>query len=649
MNYIILIISGMLSIAIFSAPGWLLYRFYNQGSSLHETIAIGTPVGIGISSLIFSVVGWITGVNVYYLLLVALVVVLPLWVIQKKHGKNEKINIAQTKKLDPSVIYFILVISIIIIVSHTSFGKATPLGYLYKDLYATDLLHHMSVFIHLTKGIPPTNPYYLDQTWHYYWISHIFPAFIYELSGKSIDPKSIMLFISLIYSSLFISVLSLFIKQQFEVKKVFVGVMVISLLAFGYNDIFILVKYTITNLPESLVNQLYLDRLITEKGEQYTGYSHSWFRSFLVEPHSTLALTILLATLLLTNREGEAQVDNKQVIFKGVLLGLMFSIDAFIGTISIIWYSIVLTHISWKNKQLAGLTVKYLILLSVPVIIVFGLLVMLSVIPIGTSTLVIKPYLKMILLSPLYFVVDYGPISILSVYGIYLSIKHKVTLEINLVIMAVVCMFFMFFVNLSDVGSTQMFRKAGLVLRAPLVVFSGLALSYILKSSNNKVKALTILAIVIAIPTLITDVYKLSDWKNTTSFLSYSDYEACKWIKSNLPEDSIIQDFPSDITKLLAFAERRVALGDWEHASKSGGAKPIPVSGRFGDIKKLFESNDTELSISLIKKYSIDYIYLTDKNRRRFIDGSQKYDIYKEIFREVYSKNGVYIYKIIKI
>jgi len=142
-------------------------------------------------------------------------------------------------------------------------------------------------------------------------------------------------------------------------------------------------------------------------------------------------------------------------------------------------------------------------------------------------------------------------------------------------------------------------------------------------------------------------MYKLSDWKGTNSFLSYSDYAACNWIKNNLPDDIVIQDFPSDITKLLAFAERQVALGDWEHAAKSGVAKPIPVADRFGDIKQIFESDNTELSVSLIKKYSINYIYLTDNNRQMFKVGSKKFDVHKDIFKQVYAKNGVSIYKII--
>ncbi len=649
MNYLTLVTVGSITLIVFALPGCLLYQLYRSGSPIQETIMIGVPIGIGISSLVFAIAGWVAGVNVYYFFLVFVTasVGLSLVVAQRKHYHSDNYKLIPTNGFDKTVIYFILLISITITLSYISFGKATPSGYLYKDLYATDLLHHMSVFIQLIKGIPPTNPYYIDQPWHYYWLSHTFPAFMYELSGKTIDPKSIMLLTSLIYSILFISVLSLLVKHKFEDKKVFVVVMVIGLVAFGYNDVFILAKFLLTNVSESVVTQLHLNQLISEKGEQYTGYSHSWFRSFLVEPHTTLALSLLFITLLLVQREGKTQTDGRRVVFKGVLLGLIFSIDAFIGTISIIWYSFMLTYISWKNKIHVRSAIKHLILLSMPVVTVFILLVALKIIPIGESTLIIKPYVKMMLLSPIYFVIDYGPISILSIYGIYLLIKKKITLEIQFVVLAFISMFFMFFVNLADIGSTQMFRKAGLVLRIPLLMLSGISLNYIMAKNSYKLKSILAAAIILAIPTPIIDVYKLSDWRTAKSFLTYSDYEACKWIKSNLPENSVIQDFPSGITKLLAFAERRVALGDWEHA-KSGGIKPSALHDRFSDIKKIFESEDIELTLSLLKKYSIEYIYLSDSDIEKFKVPSLKYDIYKERFEKIYSKNGVLIYKLVK-
>jgi hypothetical protein len=426
--------------------------------------------------------------------------------------------------------------------------------------------------------------------------------------------------------------------------------MILSLLAYGYNDLFTFFKYIVLQLPESIARQFHLYYFIFDTfGGQYTGYSHGWFRNFLVEPHSTLALSILLVIIILVKKDGMFTGNLFGSLFGGLLLGIIFSIDAFIGVISISWYTLTLLIESWNRKMSISRLVSNVVVYFSPVALIFIILYTLKIINPGSSYLILKPYFKMILCSPIYFFIDYGPICLLAVIGIYLLFRNRKIMDYSpFIILAIICLFFMFFVNLAYIGSTQMIRKGGMIIRIPLILFSGISIKYLFDNYlNNKAYIILYSSILLALPTPFIDIYMLSNWKAKTgvSFVKQEDFKAYQWIKEKLPEDCIIQDYPNGITPLLAFGERRVSLGDWHHA-KSSGNRTEQVASRFKEIRQLFETDDINLVVTIMKKYPIDYIYLNPETRKIFIKGSKKFDIYTNTFKKVYSENEISIYKV---
>jgi hypothetical protein len=635
------------SFVLFSLPGVALYRLYYPGSSVKEILIAGCPLGIGISSLLCAFVGWLVNTTPYYCIAIILGCASILWSIGVKYFNPPDPSKIRRNQSDNSLFYFLVITSILVTLSYSSFGAETPKGFAFKDLYATDLLHHMSVFVHLPQGIPPSNPYFSGQPWHYYWISHMFPAFVYSISGFSLVPRNIMLLTSITYLVLFVSALYFLITSYFKDKKIIVFLMVLSLFAYGYNDLFVMFKHMVLSLPESIVKQVHLDYLVQDvQGEQYTGYSHGWFRNFLVEPHSTLALSILFVVVILMKRE-ERFVGKGKNLFRGLLFGMIFSIDAFIGAISICWYSLNLLRELLNKNMLFRKNVYYAVWFFLPIGLIFAFLYGLKIVSPGSSYLVLKPYGKMIILSPLYFIIDYGLMSVLGFLGIYLSVRHKESgIYSTYITLILTCLFFMFFVNLANIGSTQMIRKGGMIIRVPLIIFSGVSLKYFFNKYYSKmILAVLCLAIVIALPTPAFDMYKLSDWKTGASFIKQQDMKAQQWIKISLPKDCIVQDFPTTITPILAFGERRVAMGDWEHAISSG-IKPDEVASRFKKIKQLFETDDPYVAYQIARNFFIDYIYLNGTTREKFVKGSEKFETNGDLFKLVYARDEVEIYKV---
>jgi hypothetical protein len=191
-----------------------------------------------------------------------------------------------------------------------------------------------------------------------------------------------------------------------------------------------------------------------------------------------------------------------------------------------------------------------------------------------------------------------------------------------------------------------MFRKAGAIIRIPLIFFSGICLQYLIGQYHEKrVLSFLFLSIVIALPTPFIDLYRLSHWETGGIFIKQEDLEAQHWIKTNLPNDSIIQDFPMETTPIVVFGERRVALGDWMHAMTSG-IVDDKIKERFIEIRRLFETGDPNVALDTARKLSIDYIYINNYTREKFEKGSQKFDTAVNLFQKVYSDGGVSIYKV---
>jgi len=546
----------------------------------------------------------------------------------------------------------IIFLTLLLICSFSVFGKITQYGYMYKDLHATDLLHHMTLISELKKEVPPYNVYFSGEILHYYWLSHLLPAFIYSLNANA-SLKELILLSTYFYALLFTCILILFLKQYFKDNKIIFLLLFISLLMYSYNDLFVLIKWLTLHLPKNLIDFLNLKYFIVDEwGQEYTNYSHGWFRAFMVEPQCSLSLSIVLLLIIIANKYSFLPKSRSIVGLQAFLLGINLAVDAFIGLVFGVAYAIAVIYELFFAKKAKQCFISLCTMILIGGFIVFCLFI-LQIFEFGKSYLTIQPYSKMIIMSIPYFIIDYGPMFVFGVFGIIYVVSRKISSQSSvrfLTVLLVISLFFMFFVNIEGIGSTQMIRKAGKIFRIPLLIFSGVFLSNVLFKSNIVSKrnaAVVGILTLIALPTPFIDVYTINNTKGVAKeyFVSSAEMEAYQWIKENTEENAIVQDLPGALTPLAAFAERRTALGDWEHA-RCYGIGVQRVSERHKEIyRELFGSKSTDKKVKIIKKYNINYIVIDQKTVKKFPNVIKKFDKFPQYFSKVYCQAGVTIYK----
>jgi len=568
--------------------------------------------------------------------------------------KSFLFNLFSTFNKSSTFGYFCIIIflTLLLICSFSAFGKITQYGHMYKDLHSTDLLHHMTVISELNKKIPPQNVYFSGETLHYYWLSHLLPAFIYSLNEK-VPIRDLILFSTYFYALLFICVLIFLLKQYFKDDKIVLLLLLMSLLLYSYNDLFVFFKNLVSFLPQSLINFMHIKYFIMDEwGQEYTNYSHGWFRAFMVEPQCSLSLSIVLFSMIIANKYGFLANSKPIAGLQAFLLGINLAVDAFIGLVFGVAYAIAVIYELFFTKKAKQCFISLCTMILIGGFILLCLFI-LQIFEFGKSYLTIQPYKKMIFLSILYFIIDYGPMFIFGVLGIIYVVSRKISSQSSvrfLTVLLVISLFFMFFVNIEGIGSTQMIRKAGKVFRIPLLIFSGIFLSNILSNFSFLLKKKAIIVSIltlIALPTPFIDVYTINNTKGVAKeyFVSSVEMEAYQWIKENTEENAIVQDLPGALTPLAAFAERRTALGDWEHA-RCYGIGIQRVSERHKEIyRELFGGKSIDKKVKIIKKYNIRYIVINRKTVKKFPNVIKKFDKFPQYFSKVYCQAGVTIYK----
>lgn len=632
----------LLTLLIFALPGIPLAKKFcgELRTTLRSvfTVLIGLPISSGLCALVVYFVGFNAFLFFTVILLVSILFLVPALRSSEYRYSCDKVG---------PIFYVILsVVLLMLIYSYSNFGRPTASGLMFKDLYSTDLLHHMSVFRSLPYGLPSINPYFNGLIWHYYWLSHLFPATVYAVSGLSLDPMDIMLLALCLNTVLFFNLLYTFIASSRSSRLTVSLLLIISVFAYGYNDLYIAFTHLVTLLPQDLMQSLGLKYFIDDAyGGRFSGYSHGWFRNFLVEPHSTFALSLSLLLVTLKLKEQRDEIGSH--LFMGCLLGAIFAFDAFLGAIMVSWTLIDETIALIKRRADLRDCMRAMTTL-VPVMAVLLLLNLLGIITQDGSGLMVKPYVKMLLVSPIYFFIDYGPQILFAAFGAYFLKKDgKLLASRSLLTLFGVAAVFMFFVNVKDIGTTQMFRKAGMIIRIPLLFYAQVFLDNIAKVQFRYAHLMVGACVIIAFPTPFLDIYKLGDdgANSHIAFVRNQDVEACRWIKDNLPVDAIVQDFPSDITPIFAFGERKVSLGDWEHA-KSGGASPAELKERIDKIKVIFSDPDPLVAYKILKQLNIDYLYVNRRCVELFGTTTDKFR-QSGFFNRVFHNDEVAIYEIL--
>ena len=644
----------LLCLALFLAiPMWghiIMLPIYYKYGLLLEGFVWGSVSGLALSPLITAVVVYNWGWNITLIFMVIFVIPCVLFItryVRQLHGNAYP----QGSVIASGIVLPIglIIVTIFFYYPFKNLGALVGDKYLYAWLFGHDFINRMVHVDSLSRGVPLQGFFFAGEKLSYYWLAYVYPAFIHNISAIKLNIKQILQITQIFYTILTVAALILFLKSIIGEKKNLMLVTLLALCCYSYVGLYnVGLKFYVWTTEQASVE------FFGYNLDNYSGFSHSFYRFFLVEPQGTLAIAVILLILSLYRREGSLYKFGAM----GLLLGLLFGIEASNGIILFAWFLITGVFAIYKKSNARftiGINHLFAVLFAAFIYGVFFSIQMYDF-QTGSKALQLATNKIAILSGPFYFLITYGPLLIFGIMGsvVYFKNDDKENDCIgSYCILLLVGLVFTFFIQNPTEPHFGLF-KAARILPLGLLVLSAFYLDNMTKFKTSISFAIGVM--LLAIPTLITDNYIASNISKPSTYVRKSDMKAAEWIKNNLPHNAIVQAEPnypeSDgvtapkyaYSLIPIFAERKTAIGEWKVSSQEHG-KPDEVGERFHDIKKMYLTKDSNEAISIIRKYNIDYVYVGELEKIIYGSGINKFANIK-YFTNIHSDSGVNIYNI---
>ena len=644
----------LLCLALFLViPMWghiIMLPIYYKYGLLLEGFVWGSVSGLALSPLITAVVVYNWGWNITLIFMVIFVIPCVLFItlyVKQLHGNafTHGPGIASDIVLPIGLI----IVTIFFYYPFKNLGVLVGDKYLYAWLFGHDFINRMVHVDSLSRGVPLQGFFFAGEKLSHYWLAYVYPAFIHNISAIKLNIKQILQITQIFYSILTVAALIFFLKSIIGAKKNLMLVTLLALCCYSYVGLYNVGLKSYVWITEQASVELFGYNL-----DNLSGFSHSIYRFFLVEPQGTLAIAVILLILSLYRQEGSLYKFGTM----GLLLGLLFGIEASNGIMLFAWFLItgVLAVYKKSNARFTiGINHLFAVLFAAFIYGVFFSIQMYDF-QTGSKALQLATNKIAILSGPFYFLITYGPLFIFGIMGSVVYFKNdekKNDCIGSYCILLLVGLVFTFFIQNPTEPHFGLF-KATRILPLGLLVLSAFYLDNMKKFKYSISFAIGVM--LLAIPTLITDNYIASNISKPSTYVRKSDMEAAEWIKNNLPCNAIIQAEPnhpeSDDIKapkysyslIPIFAERRTSIGEWKVSSQEHG-KSDEVNNRFHEVRQMFATGDEREALTMIKRYKIEYLYVGELENKLYGKAVDKFKNNK-YYERVYSTYKTDIYRI---
>ncbi len=636
---------------LLSAWGHLIvYPVCYKNGKLLEGVVWGTVTGTAVGSLISSVIIYLIGWNLLtiFFILTVLPITIMLFMINKKliPISNKTVRCGDTDFL---LIAF-LIVTLFFYFPFKNLGTFTDNKYLFTWLFGHDFINRMVHVVSLSRGVPLDSFFFSGEKLSYYWLAYLYPAMLINIDFIKLAPQKLLQLTVLIYSLLSTAALFLFFKSIINKRKHLLMLIFLSLCCYSFSYLYIVFMKMWTLLTgNSLIS------LLGYKLPVFSGFSHTFYRFFLVQPQASLGMAIML--MIFTIYKKEANPYGYCLI--GILTGLLFGVDATNGIMIGFWLGCMTfsTAIYYYKEKQQIFSLKNHILSLICSGIIYAILFAIEMYSFqtGKSVLQLRFNWFFILVSSIYFFLEFGPMLLLGIAGLTKLINNEKLLRswvYPYIILFSIALFFNFFVT----NPTETFfglLKASRII--PLCLLAFTAYLWNLSFQTNRIKMLSVFVLLAGFPSFFMDNFIASDISRPSTFVRNSDMEAANWINKNLPKDAIIQSNPNypgtdkkykvqySYSFIPIFAERRTAVGEWKVSSQEHG-RPDEVGERFHSVILMFETSDIDQCRTIIKKYHIDYIYVGQLEKQLYAKNLNKFSD-SRYFKRIYSHNGINIFQ----
>ncbi len=328
-------------------------------------------------------------------------------------------------------------------------------------------------------------------------------------------------------------------------------------------------------------------------------------------------------------------------VILSILLPLIHPI-AFLLSISLLFYAILLNIEFVKLSKLKKEAILFYVFISLLIEFIFFKQ---SFIDIGFNAIwqnipneIFRNFYRNI--NILDVILQIGAVSLIFgiigiVFGVFKQKKEPVFLIYGLILATTLLLL----LKLMDFSVGMIFLGLSLTILSAIGFEKLFKYIRITKFSNYE-RHLKFLLIVVVIFTLLWPSYINSN-KVIAGALTDEEYNAFIWIKENTPTSSTILSSPDEGNYITTIADRKSFIDKNFLFYKN-------INNRFLVAKFIFKSESKVKSLQLLRKYNVEYIYLSERTKKNYNIDKIKYITEEdECFAKIFGTEKTEIYRVL--
>jgi hypothetical protein len=617
-----------------------------------ESLIFGVPLGLMLSGYVALMLGYLGHWSVSAIIPVLLVLaVLACLYALRQRGSPLLPSLRPWVSADYRVLGCIgLAVLAFVTIPFSRVGELTPDGYAYTWLFGWDFICRVAYTASITISLPIDHIHMAGVPLHMYLVGYVLPAFSYTLCGDAVRMQGILLVTEVLLDLVFVGCLLAFWRIFAKSARALLATAVLALIAYSYYGWLVIGRHFASFLPGFLATRL--------QGEFSSGnVSHLFQRLLMVEPQAILALSVILFVLTAV-LSSERRFGIAVSCLLGLAIGIEFGIDSWLGLTLAAWFAGVQVMRLWRQRDEPKHWIESLLVPSIAAVL-WATFFMVHMVGSSSGSLVsVHPYWWGLKFGILQYAIEYGPMLLLGLYGLRSLWRSSPFRTLSLGLLAVIAVSQDLFLGIAYLPH---FRIGNRLL--PVVFLAGAAWLFEHAKPAPTRKWLALAAILLAVPTFITDIRGASNVLNrrATFYVRPTDLRACEWIRTHLPRTAIIQGKPdyvgnfqvspslrgeNEISLIPMFALRRSALGE-EFIAKSicPGCEKL-VAERESDLDEMFRAEDAAGVMSIASKYKVDFLYVGPYEQNQYPRFLNILSVSRR-FEEVYDQDSVHIFRIV--
>ena len=448
-------------------------------------------------------------------------------------------------------------------------GRSTPAGIAYRAYFIADYSNHIALTQELTAHrVPPENPYFIGERFHYYWMPFSFPSLVHSLQG---DVRRAVIGWAVTVNFLFLAALFILVRSALAASR-WRGILAYAysltpLAAVSLEGFYL---YAGTFALPSLSDFFVLGRAYNADGLTRWLWGlpqiDTLLRPLLYAPQHVLALAFFVVYLI-SRQHSQKPIPQalwilcllfsfSSSLFIGAAFGLFFAADALYQ----------LAH-GWRQPEARKRGLRLAGVTGGAVIAALLLFIVLGILTMGGRTMLLRPVPLRLWLP--YLGLNLGALLLTGLAGALSSLRRQPHfLALLLVLGAILTL------------RLQGFEGDLSLKFSAVAILILLAATLELFRNPGRHRAWLAAALVpLFLPGLFTaalDTVNTADIANPTYtyYLPAEERLLLEWGRTHLPADAIVQNYPparsagqeANLSIIPAFMGRRTLVGDELHS-----------------------------------------------------------------------------------